>query len=119
MGRTRRPPRRSWRALTALGAVIVVLALVGGGAAWFSTGGEARPWSEPPVVEGDRLALTYLDSPCQTQENLDVEETPTAVTVTIRTRTWALSCSDVNEQYVVEVDLAEPLGDRVLRDGAE
>jgi hypothetical protein len=38
--------------------------------------------------------------------------------VTVRTRTWALSCSEADELYRFEVRLSSPLRGRALLDGA-
>ena len=119
-----RPPRQArqrsgaasvlvvFAAVVAVGAVVVVAVMSA------LSGGEARPWSNPATVDGNRLTLTYVDSECQDHEAVDVRETADKVAVTIRTRTWALSCSDVNAQYTVNLRLVEPLGERTLVDGA-
>ena len=74
--------------------------------------------SSPATVDGTRITLTYTDGQCRDHEDVAVEETARTVTVTVRTRTWALSSTDANARYTVDLRLADPLGERRLVDGA-
>jgi hypothetical protein len=101
--------------VTAAGASVVASAI---GWSQFGGGGEPRPWVKPADVDGQLVRLSYVDSPCQDSADIDVDESPDEVVVTVRTRTWALSCSEANELYRFEVRLSSPLRDRELLDGA-
>ena len=72
----------------------------------FGGGGEPRPWVKPADVDGQLVRLSYVDSPCQDSADIDVDESPDEVVVTVRTRTWALSCSEADELYRFEVRLS-------------
>jgi hypothetical protein len=95
-----------------LGTMAVWVVLAWGGV------GTPRPWYDSFEVDGSTVAVTYSDSPCQTFEKVDVEETDQDVTITVRTWTFAFSCSDALHPYTASVRLDRPLGDRALVDGA-
>jgi hypothetical protein len=80
--------------------------------------GTPRSWYDSHEVDGSTVTVTYSDSPCQTFEKVDVEETDQEVTITVRTWTFAFSCSDALHPYTAKVRLDRPLGDRVLVYGA-
>ena len=80
--------------------------------------GTPRAFHDSIDVDGNTVTVSYSDSPCQTLEKVDVDETDREVTITVRTWTFAFSCSDALVPYMTEVRLDTPLGDRVLNDGA-
>ena len=84
--------------VTAAGASVVASAI---GWSQFGGGGEPRPWVKPADVDGQLVRLSYVDSPCQDSADIDVDESPDEVVVTVRTRTWALSCSEADEPVPV------------------
>jgi hypothetical protein len=109
---------RSGRVLPAVLIVFVFATLV----VWvvLASGGVGAPreFYDSFEVDGDTVIVTYSDSPCQTIERVVVDETDKEVTITVRTWTFALSCSEALLPYTTEVHLDAPLGDRSLVDGA-
>lgn len=77
------------------------------------------------VGDGTTLLVSYWSGvePCAVLDRVEVEETPDSVTVTLfqgadpRARTQV--CIEIAEYRAVEVDLAAPLGDRPVVDGAD
>ena len=112
-------PERGLVAALVVAAALGAMAVVGV-VAWTHAGGSGspRPWSKPPVVDSAVVRLTYVDSPCQNKATVTVEEDAKRVVLTVRTRTFAFSCSDANALYHIEARLDSPLGDRKLIDGA-
>jgi hypothetical protein len=103
---------RTLVALTLLAAVVA--------AGWLTLrpgGSDPVPW-DTHVADGDRVRLTYTGSECRDGASVEVEEGDDRVVLTVWETDHSRSCSDVGVTYDVAADLAEPLGDRALVDGA-
>jgi hypothetical protein len=76
------------------------------------------------AVGGSEVEAQFLGgpSPCTAVGRVDVDETPSSVTVTVWVGTPAdqqgTVCSAVLQRYAVRAPLASPLGDRALLDGS-
>lgn len=104
-------------------ALFVPLVVVGLGMAavvgwYFLRESEPTPWDKPAAVDGSTVSLTYTGSSCRDSVEVDVDETPTSVIITLREEIRASSCSDVGVSYDVEVSLDAPVAERELLDGA-
>lgn len=101
-----------------IAAVLIAATAIAVGVVWIRVG-ESSPWDRAEV-SGDGLVvrLHYVGSECEQFRSVDVDETPSAVVLTITTRSFATSCSDVGVPYVATVRLEAPAGDRRLIDGS-
>lgn len=96
-------------------AAALVLAWLG----WYVFGqSEPKPWNRPAEVEGDVVHLTYTGSRCRDGARVDVEEDSARVVLTVHETVRARACTDVGIRYEIDAELASPLGDRELVDGA-
>ncbi len=103
--------------------VVLVAAVVGLGmiglVRWLFFGlDEAVPFDKPAALVGDELRLTYTGQECRDRVQVEVDERPRTVVVTIRETTRSVVCRGEMVSYDVVVDLDAPLGDRSLVDGA-
>lgn len=97
----------------------VLLVLAVGGALWWRLGGEQVDLVRLAVVDERTVEVGYDTGECSLQSQVDVDEGPDEVVVTVREQAVALSCSDVGVQRVARVRLGEPLGDRRVVDGSD
>ncbi|KQY60168.1 hypothetical protein ASD11_11870 [Aeromicrobium sp. Root495] len=106
--------RRSGRLLLVLPIASVVVAglLVAG---WSSLGEhQSLGWAEE--LQGSMVEVGYIGSDCEDQRSVSFSEDEHQVRVSVIARSFATSCSDVGAQRSVVLDLAAPLGDRVVVD---
>lgn len=125
---------------TSLGVGIALLAAVVGlgvyaGVRFLFFGlDEATPWDKPAsllvaesgsgaaaeVDAGTQVALTYEGRECRDRVDVEVDEDAATVVITITESVRAVVCGDGAERTStdVSIDLATPLGDRRLVDGA-
>lgn len=98
----------------------VVLAAVATFAAFMWLGGttEAQPWDTVEPLDGTTVRVSYGTGTCNHSEDLEVEETPDSVTITVVVVIKASSCNDMGVQHELETDLDQPLGNREVIDGA-
>ena len=87
--------------------------------AWNYYAGTTVAWFRAQSSDGVVIEVHYSSGACDDGAAADVEESSTTVTVTVRTRNFPDgSCSDAKVARTVEISLDEPLGDRLLIDGA-
>lgn len=112
--------RRSspWRVVRVLG--LGVLILVVAGLVWTYRAGAVVTWHRAtPSADGSVLRIDYTTGACNDGAAADVEQTPTAVTITVRSRNFPdSSCNDSLVLRTIEITLDDPLGERTLIDGA-
>ncbi|MBB6626179.1 hypothetical protein H5V45_02485 [Nocardioides sp. KIGAM211] len=75
-------------------------------------------WSDPVVLDGNVVRVSYVGSECRDHASVDVDESPERVVITVTESVAAGSCSDVGVLYTVDARLDAPLGDRELVDGS-
>ncbi len=90
-----------------------------------AVGAKPIPWeSAMPIGDGSALLVSFYSgvAPCTVLARADVVETPEDVTVTLQVGSAPGSerqvCIEIAQYQAVEVDLAAPLGDREVVDGA-
>jgi len=88
---------------------------------------DVRPASfeSTDAIDGGRtLAIRYTSGiePCSVLDSIDVTETEREVVVTLRIGhdpdAGDVACIDIAQRFETRVELAEPLGDRTVVDGA-
>ncbi len=84
------------------------------------------PWQRAEPVEGGRILRVFFTSgvePCYVLDRVEVEESAEKVVVTLFEGNDAsagdVACIEIAENKVVEIELAEPIGDRPVKDGAK
>ncbi|TQK70760.1 MULTISPECIES: hypothetical protein [unclassified Nocardioides] len=75
-------------------------------------------WDHLSVAAEDRLVVGYGGSACQESNGNLVEEHPDRVVITAYAQDSAQMCILVLERYEMTVELAAPLGERAVYDGA-
>ncbi|WP_323794092.1 hypothetical protein [Nocardioides sp.] len=103
----------------AVAAGLLGLAVFGGVRYLFFGLDEPTPWDKPARLVDGQIELTYDGRECRDQVDVTVEENSEQVVITVTERVRTLVCRDEEvTSYDVSVELDEPLGDRVLVDGA-
>jgi hypothetical protein len=114
------PQRRSfpWRVVQVL--ILGVLILVAAGLVWAYRAGTVVTWHRAaPSADGSVLRIDYTTGACHDGAAADVEQTPTTVTITVRSRDFPeSSCNDSLVRRTIEITLEDPVGERTLVDGA-
>jgi len=100
-----------------LAILVACLAAVVGIGAYVVSRAELVPWQRAEA-DGRTVSVTYVGGECDDWAWTDVDEQSDAVTITVHVMDLGASCSDVGVQRMIDVELAEPLGDREVIDGA-
>lgn len=95
-------------------AALAAVLLVG---LWWQAIGTSVSWDNLTVKDANTVQVAYDSSECESQRSVDVDESDEAVTISITTREFAMSCSDVAVRRTVTVHLDDELGSRTVRDG--
>ena len=93
--------------------------LLTGGALWlgWSSIGESPKWQTAEALKDKELQIAYVGDECEDHRSVSVDEGDDTITVTITTRSFASSCSDVGVKKVVTVELDDDIGAKTLIDG--
>ena len=103
----------------AVTAVVALTMQFATGRGLFAGHTEEWHWDKPAVVDGRTIHLTFAGGSCDGRRWVDVDETDSSVTLTVKIRDGRGSCAGVGLVGLrLDAELEKPLGDRTLIDGA-
>jgi len=87
-----------------------MLLLVGAAALISFNAADATPWDEADLRGDDVVRLHYVGGECDHHRDVRIDEGGEQVTLTITTRSFSMSCSDVGVPRSIDAHLDAPLG---------
>ncbi len=96
--------------------VALVAIVLGSALAWASLA-EPVQWHEATIFNHQTVRVTYTGSECEGHHSASVDESNSRVKISVTTRKWSTSCSDVGIRRSITVRLKADLGTRKLTDG--
>ena len=111
-------PKRGVVRFLAVLAAGFALGVVGIAAWYVFVQSEPKPWHKPAAIDGATVRLGYYGSACRDSADVDVDEDPSRVVITVRETVRATSCNSLGVLYDVVVRLDAPLAESALIDGA-